>query len=77
VDEVVVELMRTNDVVFLGFLEALLKDAGVEPIVLDLHASVMDGSVVAIPRRLMVAGPDAERARRVLAEAGVELGRPP
>jgi hypothetical protein len=69
--------MRTNDMVLLSFLEALLKDAGVEPIVLDVHASVMDGSVVAIPRRLMVAGKHAELARRVLLDAGVAPRPPP
>jgi hypothetical protein len=72
-----VELIRTNDMVLLSFIEALLKDAGVEPILLDVHASVMDGSVVAIPRRLMVADQDADLARRVLADAGVPARGPP
>jgi hypothetical protein len=72
-----VELTRTNDVVRLGFIEALLRDAGVEPIVLDVHASVMDGSVVAIPRRLMVSDDDEALARRVLDEAGIDLKAAP
>jgi hypothetical protein len=72
-----VELLRTNDMVLLSFAEALLRDAGVEPIVLDLHASVMDGSVVAIPRRLMAASEDEALARRVLRDAGVGPGAPP
>ena len=72
-----VELLRTNDMVLLSFAEALLRDAGVEPIVLDLHASVMDGSVVAIPRRLMAASEDEALARRVLRDAGMGPGAPP
>ncbi|HSU04445.1 MAG TPA: DUF2007 domain-containing protein [Acetobacteraceae bacterium] len=60
----------SNDPVRLSFLGALLADAGIEAIVLDQHASVMEGSVVAIQRRLMVAVADEPRARRVLAEAG-------
>jgi hypothetical protein len=72
-----VELIRTNDMVLLSFLEALLKDAGVQTIVLDVHASVMDGSVVAIPRRLMVGSDDADVARRLLADAGVQPRPPP
>lgn len=60
----------SNDPVRLSFLTALLSDAGIQAVVLDLHASVMDGSVNAIPRRLMVAAEDESRARRILAEAG-------
>jgi hypothetical protein len=60
----------SNDPVRLSFLVALLADAGIEAMVLDLHASVMDGSVNAIPRRLAVADEDERQARRVLAEAG-------
>jgi hypothetical protein len=68
----VTELLRTNNLVLLSFLEALLVDAGIEPIILDVHASVMDGSALAVPRRLMVWGAEAERARRVLSEAGFD-----
>lgn len=67
------ELLRTNDVVRLSWLTALLSDAGIEAIVLDNHMSVLDGSVNAIPRRLMVDGDDYLQARRVLTEAGESL----
>lgn len=60
----------SNDPVRLSFLLALLADAGIEATVLDQHASIMDGSVNAIPRRLAVADEDERQARRVLAEAG-------
>ncbi len=60
----------SNDPVRLSFLTALLADAGIEATLLDLHASIMDGSVSAIPRRLAVAEDDERQARRVLAEAG-------
>ena len=43
-------------------------------IVLDGHMSVMEGSVSAIPRRVMVADEDYDRARRALEAAG-EGGR--
>jgi hypothetical protein len=49
---------------------ALLADAGIAALVLDLHASVMEGSVGAIQRRLAVAEEDEAKARRVLAQAG-------
>lgn len=60
----------TNDMVRLSFLQALLADAGIRSIVLDVHASAVEGSIGAIPRRLMVDEADESRARRVLAEAG-------
>ena len=60
----------SNDPVRLSFLTALLMDAGIESMLLDQHASVMEGSITAIERRLMVATADESRARRVLAEAG-------
>jgi hypothetical protein len=63
-------LLTSNDPVRLSFLTALLADAGVTAVVLDAHASAVEGSIGAIPRRLVVADADAMRARRVLAEAG-------
>ncbi len=60
----------TNDLVKLSFLTALLSDAGIEAVLLDGHVSAMEGSIGAIPRRLMVRAEDARRALRVLQEAG-------
>ena len=63
-------LLLTNDPVRLSFLTCLLRDAGIDSLVLDTHASAIEGSIGAIPRRLMVATEDFARASRVLAEAG-------
>jgi hypothetical protein len=60
----------SNDPVRLSFLTALLMDAGIESMLFDQHTSVMEGSITAIERRLVVAEADESRARRVLAEAG-------
>jgi hypothetical protein len=60
----------SNDLVRLSFLGALLRDAGIDCVVLDGHVSAVEGSIGAIPRRLVVVEADAARARRVLAEAG-------
>jgi hypothetical protein len=67
------ELLRTNDLVKLSWLSALLKDAGIESIVLDANMSVMEGSVGILQRRLMVIDDQLEEARAVLAESGEEL----
>ena len=63
-------LITTNNLVRLSFLHALLRDAGITAIILDTHTSAIEGSIGAIPRRLMVATNDEPRARRVLTEAG-------
>jgi hypothetical protein len=70
------ELLRTNDTVRLSFLRVLLRDAGIESVVLDQHMSVLEGSAAAIPRRLMVVEADEARARQVLSEAGESTGGP-
>ncbi len=67
------ELLRSTDGVRLSWLTALLKDAGIECIILDGHTSVLEGSASAIPRRLAVSDDDYRRARRVLEEAGESL----
>ena len=64
------EVLRTNDPVRLSWIQALLADAGVTAIVLDHHTSVLEGSIGALPRRLVVASEDWDLARRVLIEAG-------
>ncbi|HJN23056.1 MAG TPA: DUF2007 domain-containing protein [Rhodospirillales bacterium] len=64
-----VELIRTNDPVLLSWLLSALAENGIDTDVLDTHASIMEGSISAIPRRLMVRDADLPRARWVLAEA--------
>ena len=63
-------VLLTNDPVRISFLRVLLRDAGIECLVFDEFASGVDGSIGAIPRRLVVADDDAAEARLILAEAG-------
>ena len=63
------ELLRTNNIVRLSWLQALLTDAGIGSVVLDQHTSLVEGSIGAIPRRLMVAERDHKRARSLIAAA--------
>ena len=63
-------VLLTNDPVRLSFCAALLRDAGVEPVLLDGYTAAIDGSIGAIPRRLAVWPDDEAQARRVLREAG-------
>ena len=64
------ELLRSNEMVFLSWADALLKSEDIEIFVLDGHMSVLEGSAGAILRRVMVADEDYERAKRVLQDAG-------
>ncbi len=59
-------LLKTNDPVLLNYAEVLLRDAGIDAVVFDGEASVMDGSLGMLPRRLMVLDEDEARARAVL-----------
>lgn len=63
------EVTRSNDLVFLSWARTFLADSGISTLVLDGHASVIEGSVGAIQRRLMVADDDFERAAALLREA--------
>jgi hypothetical protein len=69
-----VELTQTNDPVLLSWLVAVLADVRIEAVVFGSHTSILEGSVFAIPRRLMVDDSDLARARRILAGAE-EIGR--
>ena len=63
-------VITTNDPVRLSFLHALLRDAGVDCLLLDSYVSAVEGSIGAIPRRLVVLPEDEARARAVLEDAG-------
>ncbi len=63
------ELVRSNDPVFLSWLTAQLSGENIEAIVLDSHTSVVEGSISAIQRRVMVNSRDIVRAKMVLEEA--------
>jgi len=70
--ELMKELLRTNDAVRLSWVQAVLSDSGIDSLVLDHHTSIIEGSIGAIPRRLMVAERDHARARALLAAAEEE-----
>jgi Putative prokaryotic signal transducing protein len=66
-----IELLRTNDAVLISFVEALMRDAGIDCLVADHNMSVLDGSIGALPRRILVADDDVDEARAILASAGI------
>lgn len=66
-----VELMRSNDLVLLSYVRALLQSEHIRYVGLDEHMNIMDGNISAIPRRLMVDDADLGKARRLLTDAGL------
>jgi hypothetical protein len=66
-----VELMRSNDPVLLSYVRALLQSEHIRYVGLDEHMSMMEGSISAIPRRVMVDDGDLVKARRLLTDAGL------
>jgi hypothetical protein len=65
------ELLRTNDQVALSLAMALLKDAGIECVMFDTHSAIIEGSISAIQKRMMVLDEDYGVARELL--VGAEL----
>ena len=65
------ELLRTNDVVLVSAVGALLDGANIHHLVLDQNMSILEGSVGVIPRRIMVHEDDNREARQVLTDAGL------
>ena len=65
------EIVRTNDPVLLGLIEALLGERGIPHFVADRFVSAMEGSIGAFPRRVLVPSEDEAPARRLLTEAGL------
>ncbi|HJW40636.1 MAG TPA: DUF2007 domain-containing protein [Rhizomicrobium sp.] len=61
-------ILKTNNPVLLSFAKDLLAQGDIVSIVFDENASVMDGSLGILPRRLMVADEDFLRAEALLRE---------
>lgn len=67
------ELLRTSDLVYLSFVGHVLSEEGIEFLVLDDHTSAVEGSIGAIPRRLMVAESSLARAKLALGNASLTI----
>ncbi|MBM3588985.1 MAG: DUF2007 domain-containing protein [Alphaproteobacteria bacterium] len=67
-------LIRSTNPIRLSFLQALLKDAGIEAVLLDQHISAVEGGIGAFPQRLAVRSEDAVAAERILRDAGEAEG---
>lgn len=62
-------VLKSTDPVVLSYATDVLSQEGIESVIFDTHASVMDGSMGFLPRRLMVLDEDFARAETLLREA--------
>ena len=60
------ELIRTNDPTIIAFASALLEGEDIDSFQMDVHMSVLEGSIGILPRRLMVRDADWFRAASIL-----------
>jgi hypothetical protein len=65
------ELLRSNDAVLLSYVSALLEEGDIAFMVADLNMSVLEGSIGALPRRVLVETDKIVQARNLLTEAGI------
>jgi hypothetical protein len=69
------ELLRSSDPTIIAFATALLEGEGIAAFQMDVHMSILEGSLGILPRRLMVAEQDHWRASVVLADNAIPTGR--
>jgi len=67
------ELLRSTDPTIIAFATALLEGEGIEVFQIDVHMSVLEGSIGILPRRMLVRDSDHFRARAVLADNDIPL----
>ncbi|MDP2737694.1 MAG: DUF2007 domain-containing protein [Pseudorhodobacter sp.] len=60
------ELLRSTDPVKLALATALLEGEGIATFQMDVHMSVLEGSIGVLPRRLMVRDAELAAAQQVL-----------
>ena len=65
-----VTLIQTTNLVRLSFLQALLRNSGIEAQVFDSNISALEAGIGAFPRRLVVDKICLFAAKTILADAG-------
>ncbi|MEO1677990.1 MAG: DUF2007 domain-containing protein [Pseudomonadota bacterium] len=67
------ELLRTNDPVTIAHAKALLDGEEIVHFEMDVHMSVLEGSIGILPRRLMVRSQDLFMARAVMRDNDIAV----
>ena len=67
------ELLRTNDITVIAYVNAILTESGIDVFGLDVNTSVLEGSIGILPRRLLVRSDDLIKAQQLLLDYDVAL----
>ncbi len=71
------ELFRTTDPTLIPFATAMLRAEDIECFDLDVHMSILEGSIGIMPRRLMVADRDYFQASAILRDNEIDISEKP
>ncbi|PRY24291.1 putative signal transducing protein [Aliiruegeria haliotis] len=67
------EVLRTNDPTVIAFAKSLLAGEDIDCFEMDVHMSVLEGSIGILPRRLMVRDRDLFLARAALRDNDITV----
>ncbi len=67
------EVLRTNDITVIAFAKSLLAGEDIDCFEMDVHMSILEGSVGVLPRRLMVRDTDLFLARAALRDNEIDV----
>lgn len=65
--------MRTTDPTIIAYAQALLSGEDIDCFTMDVHMSVLEGSIGILPRRLMVRSSDLFIARAILVDNNIPV----
>jgi len=60
------ELIRTNDLILISLIKNILNNESIKFSILDIHASVIEGSINAIQKRILVSNDDFKRSQMLI-----------
>lgn len=69
------ELLRSTDPTVIAYASALLQGEDIECFQMDVHMSVLEGSIGVLPRRLMVADRDLFLAKAIMRDNDIDVGQ--
>ena len=67
------ELLRTNDITVISYVNAILTASGIDVFELDVNTSVLEVSIGILPRRLLVQSDDLIKAQQLLRDYDIVL----
>ena len=65
------EIIRSTNWVLVGRVRSVLEGQGIEAFHFDFNASAVEGSIGALPQRILVTDEDEPHARRLIRDVGL------